>query len=96
MLDLSVIVSMVFPVKFVPLISERDIPTFCLNTPSIRPFTCQLWVRQVNKRPNGPVSLTWFLPFLFIYKTMTKGCYMPNIDASIGPQKGPSPLFEQI
>jgi len=34
-----------------------------------------------NKRPNGPVSLPWILPNKFLYQTMTKGCYMPNINA---------------
>jgi len=34
-----------------------------------------------NKRPSGPVSLTWFLPNIFLYQSMTKGCYMLNINA---------------
>jgi len=50
---------------------------------------------KLNNRPNGPVSLTWFLPNnIFLYQTMTKGCYMPNIYAFIRPQRGPPPLFE--
>jgi len=34
-----------------------------------------------NKRPNLPVSLTWFLPYIFLYQSMIKGCNMPNINA---------------
>jgi len=34
-----------------------------------------------NKRPNGPVSFTWFLPYIFLCQSMTKGCYTPNINA---------------
>jgi len=34
-----------------------------------------------NKRPNGPVLLTWFLSYMFLYQTMTKGCSMPNMNA---------------
>jgi len=34
-----------------------------------------------NKRPSEPVSLTWFLPYIFLYQSMTKGCYTPNINA---------------
>jgi len=37
--------------------------------------------QKQNKRPNGPVSLTWFLPYIFLYQSMTKGCYTPNINA---------------
>jgi len=36
---------------------------------------------SLNKRPIGPVSLTWFLPYIFLYQSMTIGCYMPNINA---------------
>jgi len=32
-----------------------------------------------NKRPNGPVSFTWF--YIFLYQSMTKGCYTSNINA---------------
>jgi len=48
--------------------------------------------RLKEQEPNGPVSLNWFLPFLFLYQTMTKECYMPNIYAFIRPQKRP-PLY---
>jgi len=34
-----------------------------------------------NKRPNEPVSLTWFLSHILLYQSMTKGCYMSNINA---------------
>jgi len=38
-------------------------------------------ILPLNKRSNVPVSLTWFLSSIFLYKTMTKGCYMLNINA---------------
>jgi len=43
----------------------------------------------LNKWPNVPVSLTWFLPYtcIFRYQTMIKGCYMPNMYA-MGPKRG--------
>jgi len=34
-----------------------------------------------NKWPIGPVSHTWFLPYILLYQTMTKVRYMPNINA---------------
>jgi len=40
-----------------------------------------MYMFDIDKRPRGPVSLTWYLPYIFLYQSMTKGCYMPNINA---------------
>jgi len=36
---------------------------------------------KVNKKPSGPVSPIWFLPYIFLYQPMTKGCYRSNMNA---------------
>jgi len=38
-------------------------------------------IHKNDKRPTGPVSLTWLSPYIFLYQSMTKGYYTPNINA---------------